>query len=101
MNVRTIKYRVVIRVEKDGDEFHAFSRELKGLHVFGATDEEALENAREGVITYLDTLVKHGKPIPLGCIENDEALSVWGFISQKFWPKPSRAESIEGELQLA
>ena len=60
----TVRLRIV--VERDGDEFHAYCPALKGLHTFGRTEEEAVQNARDGAIAYLLSLIKHGDPIPVG-----------------------------------
>ena len=53
----------VIIVEPDGDGFHAYCPTLKGLHVSGATEEEALDNAKTGAIAYLYSMVKHGDTV--------------------------------------
>ena len=53
-----------IIVEPDGDEFHAFCPELKGLHVAGDTAEEALMNAADGASAYLESVIKHGDALP-------------------------------------
>lgn len=55
--------RIVIEV--DGDEFHAYCPALKGLHVGGDTEEEAIQNVADGVIAYLRSLRKHGDPVPI------------------------------------
>lgn len=59
-----IKLRVEIFVEKDGKEYHAFSPAFKGLHTCGTTVEEALENAKNAIEAYLESLIKHDEPIP-------------------------------------
>lgn len=61
----SIKFRVC--VERDGDEFHAYCPALKGLHVFGATVDEAVENARNAAIVYVNSLLRHNDPLPVGC----------------------------------
>ncbi len=62
--VTNFTIQVVIKPDESG--FHAYCPALKGLHVGGATEEEALQNARDAAIAYLNSLVKHGEPIPLG-----------------------------------
>ncbi|HJX82918.1 MAG TPA: type II toxin-antitoxin system HicB family antitoxin [Candidatus Angelobacter sp.] len=59
-----LEFTVVI--ENDGSRFHAYCPGLKGLHVDGATVEEALENASEAAECYVDSLVQHGDPLPIG-----------------------------------
>lgn len=63
--VREMFFRVNIIVESDDDKFHAYAPALKGLHVGGDTEKEALENAEDAVIAYLRSLVMDGEPIPL------------------------------------
>lgn len=56
-----------VAIEKDEDKsFHAFCPAFKGLHVDGSTEKEALDNAIEAVRLYIQTLVRHGDPLPLG-----------------------------------
>lgn len=61
-----VNFTVAIVVEPDDDQFHAFCPALKGLHVGGRTEEEAVKNAIDGAIIYLQSLVSHGDPIPVG-----------------------------------
>ncbi len=61
----TIKFTVEIRVEPDGEEYHAYCPALKGLHTCGATEQEAVEHAADAAIAYLQSLLKHGDPVPL------------------------------------
>lgn len=61
-----VNFTVAILVEPDDDQFHAFCPALKGLHVGGRTEEEAVKNARAGAIIYLESLINHGDPIPVG-----------------------------------
>ncbi len=53
-------------IEPDGDGFYAYAPALKGLHMDGNTKQEALDNAIVGIHMYLDSLVRHGEPFPLG-----------------------------------
>lgn len=62
----SLNLRIVVAVEKDGDAYHAFCPALKGLHVDGDTESEAMENAKEAIIVYLDSLAAHGDPLPVG-----------------------------------
>jgi predicted RNase H-like HicB family nuclease len=61
-----VQFTVDIIVEPDDGEFHAYCPALKGLHVGGRTEEEALQNATDAVDLYLKSLIKHGDPIPVG-----------------------------------
>ena len=67
-NKSNIGFRVDIIVEPDGDGFHAYCPMLEGLHVGGDTEQEAVQNAKDAAIAYLESLIKHGDPIPLGII---------------------------------
>ena len=57
---------VLVITEKDGNEFHAFAPALKGLHVGGPTQDEALENAKEAICVYIESLTMHDEPLPVG-----------------------------------
>lgn len=46
------------KVEKDGTEFHAWCPELPGCHTHGKTVNEALENLKDAVQLYLDTVME-------------------------------------------
>ncbi len=61
-----VQFSVDVVVEPDDGEFHAYCPALKGLHVGGETEEEALKNAMDAVELYLKSLIKHGDPIPVG-----------------------------------
>lgn len=67
-----IKFSVAIVVEPDDGRFHAFCPALKGLHVDGETEKDAIENAKVAVVLYLKSLIQHGDPIPLTVISEDE-----------------------------
>lgn len=61
----TPKHKYEFVVEKDNDGYHAYCPGLKGIHVYGKNETEALENAKDAVIAYLDSLQKHGEPLPV------------------------------------
>ena len=65
---KQIEFQVEIIVEPDGDEYHAYCPALKGLHACGETVEEALSNARDAATAYIESLIKHGDPIPVGVV---------------------------------
>ncbi len=67
-----IEFRIEIIVEPDGDGFHAYCPALKGLHTCGDTRGEALRNAGDAAIAYIESLIKHGDPIPVGVIVQEE-----------------------------
>ena len=57
---------VTVVVEPDGDEFLAYCPAFKGLLMDGRTEEEALDRVRDGLLVYLESLERHGDPIPIG-----------------------------------
>jgi antitoxin HicB len=64
--VKMMRFTLCIMVEPDGKEFHAYCPALPGLHTSGDTPDEALSNARDAASAYIESLLKHGEPIPLG-----------------------------------
>lgn len=61
----SLKISVIVERDEDGS-FYAHAPALKGLHVDGATEQEALRNAMEAVQVYLESLSQHGDPLPIG-----------------------------------
>ena len=68
MNKSTVGFTIEIMVEPDGGVYHAFCPALKGLHVGGDTEEEAVSNAKDAAMAYIESLMKHGEPIPVGIL---------------------------------
>ncbi len=58
-----MKYRVLIEQDEDG-VFIAEVAALPGCVSEGKTRGEALDNAKEAIAAYLESLKKHGDPIP-------------------------------------
>lgn len=58
-----LHYTVILEREEDGG-YHAFVPALRGCHTQGDTLEEAIENAREAIEAYLESLKAKGEPIP-------------------------------------
>ena len=69
---RMVNFKLKVIVEPDEEGFHAYCPALKGLHVSGDTEREAVENARDATIAYLQSLIKHGEPIPIGIMIQGE-----------------------------
>jgi len=67
-----IKLRINIDVEPDENGFHAYCPVLKGLHTCGNTEEEAVSNAVEASLAYLESIIKHGDPFPEGILVDQE-----------------------------
>ncbi|MBI4180660.1 MAG: type II toxin-antitoxin system HicB family antitoxin [Chloroflexi bacterium] len=64
----TLEFRVQVFVEPDDKGFHAYCPALKGLHTYGDTRIEAVQNAKDAIEAYLKSSIKHGDPIPLGIL---------------------------------
>jgi predicted RNase H-like HicB family nuclease len=71
-NKTIIGFRVRVVVEPDDEGFHAYCPALKGLHTYGESEKDALANARDAAIAYLRSCIKHGDPIPVGIVVNEE-----------------------------
>lgn len=63
---RPLTLKITVIVEPDEDWFHAYCPSLEGLHVDGETVEDALSHARDAVLLYLESLARHGDPLPVG-----------------------------------
>ena len=62
----TIEFMMEVVIEPDEDGFHAYCPALRGLHTYGQTREESLENVKTAASAYIDSLIKHNDPIPVG-----------------------------------
>ncbi len=58
-----MKFRVIIQQDEDG-MFVAECPSLPGCISQGKTRKEALENIRDAIAGYLESLKKHNEPIP-------------------------------------
>jgi len=58
-----MKFRVIIEQDEDG-VFVAHCPALPGCISQGASREEAQANIKEAITGYLESLKKHGEPIP-------------------------------------
>jgi predicted RNase H-like HicB family nuclease len=58
-----MRYRVLVEPDEDG-VFVAEVPALPGCISQGTTRAEALINVKEAIAAYLDSLEKHGEPVP-------------------------------------
>jgi predicted RNase H-like HicB family nuclease len=58
-----MRYRVLLEIDEDG-MFVAEVPSLPGCISQGATRTEALANIKEAIAGYLESLRKHGEPVP-------------------------------------
>lgn len=65
-----MKYRVIIEPDEDG-VFCASVPALPGCVSDGKTRAEAIENIKEAIIAYLESLEKSGDPIPAPLTDYD------------------------------
>ena len=56
-------YRVLFERDEDG-KFTATVPELPGCISFGDTRDEALQNIKEAIEAYIESLQKHNEPVP-------------------------------------
>jgi predicted RNase H-like HicB family nuclease len=62
----TLTFKIAYVVEEDSGRFHAFAPAFKGLHVDGNTKDDAVRNLIKGLQVYIESLAKHGDPLPVG-----------------------------------
>lgn len=74
-----LSLKIQIIVEKDENSFHAYCPALRGLHVDGDTVEEAFDVAKDAVVLYVQSLIEHGDPIPVGKKSDWEEICEWGY----------------------
>jgi antitoxin HicB len=61
---KTLAYALTIEFQPDESGYLAFFPALPGCHSWGSTYEEAVRNAEEALIGYLEALQKNGESIP-------------------------------------
>lgn len=59
----TYRYTIILEREVDGG-YHAYCPALKGCHSQGDTVDEAVDNIREAMEVYLESIEAHGDPVP-------------------------------------
>ena len=77
-NGKELIFKVPIIVEFDAVNYHAYSPALKGLHMDGETEKEALDNARKTAKDFLEIMIHDHVPIPLSILTLDEAKKLPG-----------------------
>jgi predicted RNase H-like HicB family nuclease len=58
-----VNYTVILEKEAAGG-YHVSCPALKGCHSEGETESDALDNIREAIELYLESLEAHGEPVP-------------------------------------
>jgi predicted RNase H-like HicB family nuclease len=67
-----VTVQVTVFVEPDEGGFHAFNPAFKGLHTDGATEEDAVLSFVKAVPAYVQSLVRHGDPVPVGLMKVEQ-----------------------------
>ncbi len=65
-------YTVIIEKEQEGG-YHAFCPILQGCHTQGETYEETLENIKDAIKLYIESLKSHNETIP---VEDDISIKL-------------------------
>ncbi len=61
--MKNLTYRVLLHKEPEGG-YTVTVPILQGCITYGETIEEAIENVKEAITLYLESLAAHGEPIP-------------------------------------
>jgi antitoxin HicB len=61
---KTLAYSLTIEFHQDEGGYLAYFPALPGCHTWGKTYEEAVKNAEEALIGYLEALQKNGETLP-------------------------------------
>ena len=68
-NGKQINLSIRVTIEPDDGGFYAYCPDLDDVYTCGDTPEEALNNIKDMIEAYLESLVKHDEPIPVGIIK--------------------------------
>lgn len=60
-----LKYEIIMYWSNEDDAFVVDVPELPGCMTHGATQEEALKNAKEAMTLWIDTSIEFGEPVPV------------------------------------
>ena len=72
MNAQTLTLQMSIIVEPDDDgSFHAYCPAFTEVHVCGATEPEAMKHVEDAIVVHLQSLVRHGEPLPCCNMKNE------------------------------
>lgn len=75
IQLKYLKVRIKICVEKDDDRYYAYCPELKGVHEDGDSVEDATQNAKESALVYIQSILEHNESLPLCAEEVDMSFS--------------------------
>lgn len=60
-----MSYKVSVVIEKDDSGYYAYCPELEGCHTQGGTIEETMDNIKEAIELYLETLSQEERALYL------------------------------------
>ncbi|PIU81369.1 hypothetical protein COS70_04445, partial [Candidatus Micrarchaeota archaeon CG06_land_8_20_14_3_00_50_6] len=63
-----MRFRVLIEIDEDG-VYVAKVPDLPGCATEGKTKRELISNVKEAIQAYLESLKKHGQPIPIDMVQ--------------------------------
>jgi len=63
-----LRFRVLIEIDEDG-VYVAKVPDLPGCATEGKTKRELISNVKEAIQAYLESLKKHGQPIPIDMVQ--------------------------------
>lgn len=62
--MKTRSYQVVLEWEAESEAWVAYVPALNHISTYGATHDEAIEQAREAILGYLEASEREGLPVP-------------------------------------
>ena len=62
--MKEFNYTIILEKEEDGS-YHVFCPALSGCHSQGNTYDEAIENIKDAIKLYIESLKAHNEPIPV------------------------------------
>ncbi len=84
--INIIKMRISICVERDEHSFYAYCPNLKGVHVEGNTEHEAVNNASDAAIAYIESMMVNKEPLPL-CVEKYSLNQAFKYFLEKIFKR--------------
>ncbi len=64
MAIKKYKYAYSLKLEEHDGAYLAYFPALRGCHTWGRTYQEAIKNAEEALVGYLEALIRAGDRIP-------------------------------------
>ncbi len=68
MTAMAIRFNVIVERDEDG-MYVAKVPDLPGCATEGRTKKELMRNVREAIQAYLESLKKHGDPVPVSMVQ--------------------------------